>query len=127
MVNFVNLLRDVCRVPVIIPLFLRSHEKFIDSKGIMVSGALAGGLAWTRGEVHNVHDVHFWLEEPIVLGYHPPMNCPIHGIPLVCYCPACRGGMRSEQKALAARENGKLGGRPKGSGKKRKTTKKGAK
>jgi hypothetical protein len=42
---------------------------------------------------------------------------------MVCYCPACRGEARSELKAQAARENGKLGGRPKGSGKKQ--TKKG--
>jgi hypothetical protein len=63
-----------------------------------------------------------------VLGYDLSMKCPIHGIPLVCYCPACRGGARSEQKAQAARENGKLGGRPKGSGKKQKATaKKGGK
>jgi hypothetical protein len=55
------------------------------------------------------------------------MKCPIHGIALVCYCPACRGGARSKLKAEAARENGKLGGRPKGSGKKQKTTAKKAK
>jgi hypothetical protein len=54
------------------------------------------------------------------------MKCPIHGIPLVCYCPACRGSTRSEAKAQSARENGKLGGRPKGSGKK-KAIKKGGK
>ena len=54
------------------------------------------------------------------------MKCPIHGIPLVCYCPACRGELTSQAKAEAARANGKLGGRPKGSGKK-KATKKGGK
>jgi hypothetical protein len=31
---------------------------------------------------------------------------------VVKYCPACRGGARSHKKAEAARENGKLGGRP---------------
>jgi hypothetical protein len=57
------------------------------------------------------------------------MKCPIHKIPMVCYCPACRGSARSELKAMAARENGKLGGRPKGSGNKqdREAAKKGAK
>jgi hypothetical protein len=48
-------------------------------------------------------------------------KCPIHKIPLICYCPACRGGKQSELKAKAARENGKLGGRPKGSAKKKQT------
>lgn len=67
----------------------------------------------------------FGLEEPSALGYDAAMKCPIHGIPLVCYCPACRGSTRSEQKTQAARENGRLGGRPKGSGKKK--AKKGAK
>jgi hypothetical protein len=41
---------------------------------------------------------------------HP--KCKIHGIPLICYCPACRGSVRSKRKAKASRENGKLGGRP---------------
>jgi hypothetical protein len=40
--------------------------------------------------------------------------CPVHDIGLIC--PACvgtAGGVqRSEKKAVAARENGKLGGRP---------------
>jgi hypothetical protein len=43
------------------------------------------------------------------------MKCPIHNIPLVYYCPACRGEAKSKRKAAASRENGKLGGRPKGS------------
>jgi hypothetical protein len=47
------------------------------------------------------------------------MKCPIHNIPLVCYCPACRGEVKSKRKAAASRANGKLGGRPKGSGKKK--------
>ena len=42
------------------------------------------------------------------------MKCPIHRIELICYCPACRGAVTSKQKAKAARDNGKLGGRPKG-------------
>jgi hypothetical protein len=48
------------------------------------------------------------------------MKCPKHRIPLVCYCPACRGEAKSRRKAAASRENGKLGGRPKRS----KTTRK---
>ena len=40
------------------------------------------------------------------------LKCKIHGIPLVCYCPACRGSVRSERKAQSSKENGKLGGRP---------------
>ena len=40
------------------------------------------------------------------------LKCKIHGIPLVCYCPACRGSARSERKAESSRENGRLGGRP---------------
>lgn len=47
------------------------------------------------------------------------MNCPIHKIPLVCYCPACRGEQTSMRKAASSRANGKLGGRPQGSGKKK--------
>jgi hypothetical protein len=47
------------------------------------------------------------------------MKCPIHNIPLVCYCPACRGAVTSKRKAASSRANGKLGGRPKGSGKKK--------
>jgi hypothetical protein len=43
------------------------------------------------------------------------MRCPIHNIELICYCPACRGSATSKSKAQASRENGKLGGRPKGS------------
>jgi hypothetical protein len=47
------------------------------------------------------------------------MKCSIHNIPLVCYCPACRGEATSKRKAAASRANGKLGGRPKGTGKKK--------
>jgi hypothetical protein len=39
-------------------------------------------------------------------------KCPIHNIELICYCPACRGSVTSEQKAKSSRENGRLGGRP---------------
>jgi len=42
------------------------------------------------------------------------MKCPIHDVPLVCYCPVCRGSVKSKRKATASRQNGKLGGRPKG-------------
>ena len=42
------------------------------------------------------------------------MKCPIHKIELICYCPACRGEVTSKRKAVTSRENGKLGGRPKG-------------
>lgn len=47
------------------------------------------------------------------------MKCPIHKIELICYCPACRGEKTSKRKAESSRANGKLGGRPKGSGKKK--------
>jgi hypothetical protein len=40
------------------------------------------------------------------------LKCKIHRILLVCYCPACRGSVRSERKAQSSRKNGKLGGRP---------------
>jgi hypothetical protein len=40
------------------------------------------------------------------------IKCKVHHIPMVCYCPACRGSVRSERKARSSRENGKLGGRP---------------
>ena len=43
------------------------------------------------------------------------MKCPIHHVELICYCPACRGSVASKAKSSASRENGKLGGRPKGS------------
>ena len=46
-------------------------------------------------------------------------KCKLHGVPLVCYCPVCRGEATSKRKARTSRENGKLGGRPKGSGKKK--------
>jgi hypothetical protein len=65
------------------------------------------------------------LKEPSEFGYDPAMKCPIHGIPLVCYCPACRGGVRSQLKAEAARKNGKLGGRPKGTRAKKQVKKRG--
>jgi hypothetical protein len=48
------------------------------------------------------------------------MRCKIHGVKLVCFCPACRGAVRSKRKAEASRANGALGGRPPGSAKKRK-------
>jgi hypothetical protein len=41
------------------------------------------------------------------------MKCPIHKVELVC--PACMGAVTSKRKAAASRDNGKLGGRPKGS------------
>lgn len=41
------------------------------------------------------------------------MNCPIHKIPLICYCPACVGSKTSARKAASSKANGKLGGRPK--------------
>lgn len=40
------------------------------------------------------------------------LKCKIHGVPLVCYCPACRGAVQSERKAQSSRANGQLGGRP---------------
>jgi hypothetical protein len=43
------------------------------------------------------------------------MKCSIHHVELIRYCPACRGSAKSKRKAEASRENGKLGGRPKGS------------
>jgi hypothetical protein len=43
------------------------------------------------------------------------MRCPIHDVEMICYCPACRGSVTSKAKKNASRENGKLGGRPKGS------------
>jgi hypothetical protein len=52
---------------------------------------------------------------PIVLGYCNGVKCPIHHVELICYCPACRGSVTSRSKARASRQNGKLGGRPKGS------------
>jgi hypothetical protein len=41
------------------------------------------------------------------------LKCKVHGVSLVCYCPVCRGSVRSKHKAEASRQNGKLGGRPK--------------
>jgi hypothetical protein len=43
-----------------------------------------------------------------------PVKCLIHNVPLVCYCPVCRGSATSKRKAKTSRENGRLGGRPKG-------------
>jgi len=43
------------------------------------------------------------------------MKCPIHKIKLICYCPACREAVTTDRKASSSRNNGKLGGRPKGS------------
>lgn len=40
------------------------------------------------------------------------LKCRIHGVPLVCFCPACYGTVRSKRKAKSSRVNGKLGGRP---------------
>jgi hypothetical protein len=48
------------------------------------------------------------------------MRCRIHNVKLICFCPACRGSVRSLRKSRASKRNGKLGGRPKGSGKKEK-------
>jgi len=31
--------------------------------------------------------------------------CPVCGNPLSCFCPKCRGSVRSERKTEAAREN----------------------
>ena len=42
-------------------------------------------------------------------------NCKVHRkTKLVQFCPACRGGKTSRRKARSSRENGKLGGRPRG-------------
>jgi hypothetical protein len=40
------------------------------------------------------------------------LKCKIHDVALICYCPTCRASVRSERKAEASRQNGKLGGRP---------------
>lgn len=45
------------------------------------------------------------------------MRCAIHNIKLICFCPACRGSVRSKRKAHSSRRNGKLGGRPTKEGK----------
>jgi len=58
---------------------------------------------------------HFLLDNLSCWDYRVVMKCPIHNIPLVCYCPACLGSATSERKAEASRENGMLGGRPVGS------------
>jgi hypothetical protein len=41
------------------------------------------------------------------------MKCPIHKVEMIC--PACMGAASSKRKAATSRENGRLGGRPKGS------------
>jgi len=41
------------------------------------------------------------------------LQCPIHKVKLICFCPVCRGSARSKRKAKASRQNGTLGGRPK--------------
>jgi len=56
-----------------------------------------------------------------MLGYVSSVKCPIHHVQMICYCPACRGSVTSKAKRNASRENGKLGGRPKGSKNKPKT------
>jgi len=42
------------------------------------------------------------------------IHCPVHDVPLICpVCVGASGGsMKSEAKANASRNNGKLGGRP---------------
>jgi len=61
------------------------------------------------------------LYSPNTLGYlilvGIRLKCKIHGVRLVCFCPACRGSARSESKARTSRRNGKLGGRPPKKGK----------
>jgi hypothetical protein len=42
------------------------------------------------------------------------MKCPIHK-DVEMICPACVGAATSKRKAVSSRQNGKLGGRPKGS------------
>ena len=45
------------------------------------------------------------------------IKCAIHNVPLVCFCPVCRGlaggSKTSKAKSAASRANGRLGGRPK--------------
>jgi uncharacterized Zn finger protein (UPF0148 family) len=31
--------------------------------------------------------------------------CPVCGNPLSCFCPRCRGGVKSEKKKAAAKKN----------------------
>jgi hypothetical protein len=50
-----------------------------------------------------------FIIETLAVGF----KCKIHGVPLVCFCPACHGAVRSARKARASKRNGKLGGRPK--------------
>lgn len=40
------------------------------------------------------------------------MQCPVHKVDLVCFCPACRGAVTSVRKARSSRHNGMRGGRP---------------
>jgi len=65
------------------------------------------------------------LHKPNWLGIVLSMKCPIHKVELICYCPACRGEVTSKRKAATSRDNGKLGGRPKGSKNKPKSETKG--
>ena len=67
----------------------------------------------------------FLLRYPSTIGIVIHMKCPIHKIELICYCPACRGEVTSKRKAATSRDNGKLGGRPKGSKNKPKSEPKG--
>lgn len=55
----------------------------------------------------------FPLAITYLLGYCSCMKCPIHKTEMIC--PACIGAASSKRKAVTSRENGKLGGRPKGS------------
>ena len=48
------------------------------------------------------------------------LKCRIHGVPLVCFCPACYGTVRSKRKAKSSRANGKLDGRPSKAGREKK-------
>ena len=34
-----------------------------------------------------------------------PLVCQKHGIPLVCFCPACAGSVRTPRKSAAAADN----------------------
>ena len=49
-------------------------------------------------------------------------KCQVHKIDLVSFCPACRGSVRSKRKAASSRANGRLGGRPRKSGTRRRAT-----
>jgi hypothetical protein len=77
-VNFVNLLRDVRDEPVIVPLFLRSHEKLIESKGITRTAVSVERWRGPLGKFTTFTTFISGLRNPA------PMNCPIHRILLVC-------------------------------------------